>query len=218
MADKSEVIKSEGRAITIYSLILVVFGILLLLLVLNHKPLNTEIPYTIKLVEDSSAPDTVQYTWHVVVQEPVRMVELKYIAENLVEEAKAGSSFTALEILIYDYPEYIGHGYTLARVVYAPQGDWRKANTVEPGDYNQMSIQWDVRDKVWEKQLNQDEVLIWKAWQDYYEQLLARGTTADEDMINKVIADKYKLEPSAVAAIRLKQEYWRYSNFDYLTR
>jgi len=33
-----------------------------------------------------------------------------------------------------------------------------------------------------------------------------------------VIADRYEIEASSVNDIRLRQEYWRYSNFDYITR
>ncbi len=209
---------SGNRAIAIYCVMLIIFGIILLVIVHNQKPVNGSIPYTIERAEGSSTPDAVQYTWHVVVQEPVRIKDLKYIAEKLIEEAQAGSSFNALEILIYDYSEYIGHGYTLGRVIFAPQGDLRKASTVKAGDYDQMSIQWDMREKIWENQLSPDEVVVWKAWHDHYQEHVAQGITPDKNLVNKAVADIYKLEVSDVTDILLKQEYWRYANFDYITR
>ncbi|KUG03509.1 hypothetical protein ASZ90_019071 [hydrocarbon metagenome] len=216
--EEKQAVKPELRVFVIYVLILLAIGSLLLVMLLNQKPVNISIPYTIELVEDSSTPDAIQYTWHVVVQEPVRILDLRYTAERLIEEAQAGSSFNALEIMIYDYPEYIGYGYTLARVVFAPEGDLRKANTIKPGDYDQMSIQWDLREKIWEKQLSQDEVVIWKAWQDYYSEQAVKEAMPDKNLISEVIADTYNMEPSDIDAIRLKQEYWRYANFDYITR
>lgn len=218
MEEKQSTLRSEPRVLATYFLMLLVLGIALLVMVLNQKPVNESISYTIELVEDTSTADAVQYTWHVVVEEPVRIKELRYIAEGLVGEAQGGSRFNALEIMVYDYYEYIGHGYTLARVIVAPHGDPRKANTINAGDYDQMSIQWDLREKIWEKQLTQDEVAVWKAWQDYYAAQVGQITTADKNQVSKVIADRYKLDAYQVEDILLKQEFWRYDNFDLLTR
>ncbi len=218
MEEKQSAFRSEPRVLAVYLIILLALGIALLVIVLNQKPVNASISYTLELVEDTSTPDAIQYTWHVVVEEPVRIKELRYIAERLVGEAQGGSNFNALEIMVYDYSQYIGHGYTLARVIFAPQGDLRKANTINTGDYDQMSIQWDLRDKIWEKQLTQKEVAVWKAWQDYYAAQVGQGTTPDKNRVSQVIADRYKLDAYQVEDILLKQEYWRYDNFDLLTR
>ncbi len=218
MEKKHTAVKSESRVIMIYFLILMVFGILLLVIVLNQKPVNVSIPYTVKLVEDTSTPEVVQYVWHVVVQESARTSELKYIAEQLIGEAKRGTSFNALVIMMYDYPEYIGYGFTLGKVVFAPEGDTRKANTVNTGDYDKMSLQWDLREKDWNKQLTVDEAAIWKAWHEFYESQSADGIVPDKSLVNTVIADKYNLQLSNLNNILLKQEYWRYNNLSYITR
>jgi CO dehydrogenase/acetyl-CoA synthase epsilon subunit len=139
-------------------------------------------------MQDISTADAAIYQWHVVIQEPVRIKDLKYLAEKMIQEAQTGPSFSALEILIYDYPEYIGYGYTLARIVFAPQGNLRLANTVRAGDYEQMSIQWDVREKIWENRLSQEQVEIWKAWQDCYEEESRKGTILDQDSIDEIVA------------------------------
>ena len=87
MEEKQSAFRSEPRVLAVYLIILLALGIALLVTVLNQKPVNASISYTIELVEDTSTPDAIQYTWHVVVEEPVRIKELRYIAERLVGEA-----------------------------------------------------------------------------------------------------------------------------------
>jgi hypothetical protein len=81
-----------------------------------------------------------------------------------------------------------------------------------------MSIQWDLREKIWENRLSREEVLVWKDWQDYYDEESKGGKAPDKSSIDEIMAAKYGWEPTQVYDIRLKQEYWRYANFDYLTR
>jgi hypothetical protein len=217
---RTQVTKIQAKlpSIVIYLLVLAILAFLLALMVVAEEPVNQDVDYSLELMQDISTADAAIYQWHVVIQEPVRIKDLKYLAEKMIREAQAGPSFNGLEILIYDYPEYIGYGYTLARIVLAPQGNLRLANTVRAGDYEQMSIQWDVREKIWENRLSQEQVEIWKAWQDCYEEESRKGTILDQDSIDEIVAAKYELDPAQVYDIRLKQEYWRYANFDYLTR
>ncbi|NLO21712.1 MAG: hypothetical protein GX119_06885 [Syntrophomonadaceae bacterium] len=210
--------KAKLPVVIIYLFFLAILSFLLILMVIKEKPVNQDLVYSLELVEDSSTADAIIYTWQVVIEEPVRTKDLRYLAEKMIHEAQAGPSFNGLEILIYDYPEYIGYGYTIARIIFAPQGNISQANTVKAGDYKQMSIQWDLRQKIWEKRLGREQVLVWKAWQDYYREESRGGKIADKSSIDEIVADKYGLEPTQVYDIRLKQEYWRYANFDYLTR
>jgi hypothetical protein len=217
---RTQVTKIQAKlpSIVIYLLVLAILAFLLALMVVAEEPVNQDVDYSLELMQDISTADAAIYQWHVVIQEPVRIKDLKYLAEKMIQEAQTGPSFNGLEILIYDYPEYIGYGYTLARIVLAPQGNLRLANTVRAGDYEQMSIQWDVREKIWENRLSREEVLVWKDWQDYYDEESKGGKAPDKSSIDEIMAAKYGWEPTQVYDIRLKQEYWRYANFDYLTR
>jgi len=218
MEEKPGETNSSPWVFKLYIVLILVLVVILTMMVVSQRPADVSVPYSIELIEENLGSEGIQYTWHVVVKDQVRIKDLRPLAERLIEEAKKGDSFNALEILVYDYPEYIGHGYTLARIIFAPQGDLRKASLVEVGDYDKMSIQWDLREKIWDNQLSQNEVTIWKAWQVYYNEQLGQGLIPDKSQLDKVIADRYEIEAASVNDIRLRQEYWRYSNFDYITR
>ena len=82
------------------------------------------VDYRVAQKDDVSFENVKRYCWQIVVNEQVNVEQLKEIAKQVVEKAKGDKDFNALSIGFYDYEEFIGHGYVLGSVNYAPEGDW----------------------------------------------------------------------------------------------
>lgn len=172
----------------------------------KNKPTKS-IRYEIIEKNDISYKGAKRYSWEVVVKNIKDTNELKELSREIVELAKE-EEFNAIAICFYDYEEYVGHGYTLGRVEYAPGGDWEKANTVQAGDYENMDYKFDLRKKNWDKQLTEEEVKIYKSWKDLYERKLTEDVLVDEDEVKKEISIKYNISEEEVYNIMIKQMMW----------
>jgi len=185
-------------------------------------PPITEAPvaYHVETKEDISMANAKRFAWYVVVEEPATSEQLKAVAENAVERAKAEVKFNAIMIFMYDYAEFVGYsGYTLGRATFAPGGDWSQAASVDAGDYDKMSFSWDLKEKDWSKQLTPQEAEVWAAWQEAIAKVWASYTEAeladpktmpDEKKITNQIADEFGMSPEEVDAVLLKQLSWCY--------
>ena len=69
--------------------------------------------YEVAQIEEVHFANVKRYVWHVVVTEPATKDELKAVVQAVVDEAKKADKFNALAVGLYDYADYIGHGYTL---------------------------------------------------------------------------------------------------------
>ena len=165
--------------------------------------------YKIAKVEELHFSNVKRFAYEVVVKEQTGVDDIKLIAEEVLKKAKKDTPFNALSIGFYDYEEYIGHGYSLGKTEFAPQGDWSKADTVKTADYAKMQFNWDFTEKDWDKRLTQDEVVIWKAWKDTY--YSKDNNNANEDDVTKAIADQFKISAEDVKSILTKQSQWVYN-------
>lgn len=167
-----------------------------------------------KVIEknDISTGNAKRYGWEVVVEEPVTVEQLKELAKKIVEEAKTDKKFNALVIGFYDYVEFIGYGYTLGKVEYAPNGDWGKANTVSAGEYDKMDYKFDLREKDWTKQLTKEEAKIFKAWHELYVSKATNIILPDESEITMEIAKQFNIEEDEVYQIMIKDSIWMFDN------
>lgn len=156
---------------------------------------------------DVSYGNVKRYDWLVVITEQVTKKQLEAVAIQITEQAMNEIKFNALSIGFYDYEEYIAQGaYTLGSVVFAPQGDWGKADTVNSGEFDKMLYNMEaLRDKNWDMQLTQEEVKLYKAW---YDLLDLKGDTVEESEIDEEIAKQFEMEKEEVEAIIMKQIMW----------
>jgi len=162
--------------------------------------------YRIIEVEDLSFSNVTRFNCQVVIDEPVEPEDIKQLAEFIVEEAKTTDSFNALSIMFYDYEEYIGFGYTLGKVEFAPGGEWSKANTVNAGDYHLMRYKYDLRPKDWSTQLTPQEVRAWREWEDTFDRLF------DEEAAFAHIQKEFGLSREKAESIVNKQISWTFQN------
>lgn len=142
--------------------------------------------------------------WEVVVEEKVSIEALQDLSKELIEQAKKEEKFNAIVIGFYDYEEYIGTGYTLGKVEYAPDGDWSKANTVRAGDYKKMDYKYNLMAKDWDMQLTKKEVSIYKEWKD----LLEANEELEEDVATKEVAERNDITTKEVDDILFKWVMW----------
>lgn len=173
--------------------------------------------YEVAAVSDMSYGSVQRFVWHVLVHEPVTPKDLRLISEELVETAKLQDPFNALSLMYYDHEAFIGrgyvlgHGYTLGRADFAPNGDLTQATSVDPGDYGPMSFTWHLRTKDWSQQLTPEEAEVWAAWADamrsFHENYDGEDDVEEEDVYN-AIAARFDLDPDEVYAIVQKQYAW----------
>lgn len=174
-----------------------------------------DIDYFIAEKEDISMADTNRYNWNVVIKNSVTPEQIKFVSKEIIESAKKEYDFNALTLMFYDYEEYIGHGYTLGKTTFAPDGEWAKANTVNAGNYDSMEYVFELRNKNWDIQLTQKEVEIWSEIQKEYD--IAYENTAateivDEDKIHQKVADTFNISKEKVSEIHFKKGTWDFND------
>lgn len=175
-----------------------------------------DIDYFIADKEDISMADTTRYNWNVVIKDPVTPEQMRFVSKEIIESAKQNFDFNALTLMFYDYEEYIGHGYTLGKTIFAPDGEWAKANTVNTGNYDSMEYVFELRNKNWNIQLTQKEVEIWSEIQKEYD--IAYENTAateivDEDKIHQKVADTFNISKEKVSEIHFKKGTWDFNDY-----
>lgn len=125
--------------------------------------------------ENDNNNNIVRYGFNVVVHEEVSTEELKAISKEIVELEKGYSdinAFNAISINFYDYEEFtsgISSVPPLGVVVYAPNGEWSEADTVNAGDYESMEYSSELKEKNWDNQLTEEEIEIYSYIQEEYE-------------------------------------------------
>jgi hypothetical protein len=166
------------------------------------------VAYEVVKKEDISIGNVKRYSWEVVVKEPASIDQLKAIASEVIERAKDDKDFNALVVSFYDYAEFIGNGYVLGKVEFAPDGDWAKADTVETGEYDKMEYVYNLKEKDWSKQLNSDEVEIFKSTNELFYSKVTPSFTPDESDIYEEIAKQFNTDKEEVDRIMMKQITW----------
>lgn len=170
---------------------------------------TASVDYEIIEKEDISVEAAKRYSYDVVIKEKVNVKELEDISKEIVEKIKEEEKFNAVVIWFYDYKEYIGEGHTLGKTTYAPEGDWAKADTVSPGEYEKMDYNYELMEKDWSKQLTKEEAKVYKAWHNLYQSKAKDDDLPDEDKIDTEIAKKFDISSEEVNKIMKKQLIWQ---------
>lgn len=162
--------------------------------------------YTIVEQNDFSIAGATRYSYEVVVNEKVTTEDLKKLSEFIVENAKNEHNFNALHIVYNDYKEFIGLGSSLGIVEFAPEGDWGKANTVAPGEYDNMQFSYSLKEKDWNKRLTKEEVAVFKKWNE--ERHL--DNESEDNVIDSKVSKELNLDVEKIKRIVMKQLTWMY--------
>lgn len=174
-----------------------------------------DVDYFIADKEDISMADATRYNWNIVINDPVTPEQMKFVSKEIIESAKQDYKFNALTLMFYDYEEYIGDGYTLGKTTYAPDGEWAKASTVNPGNYNSMEYVFELKNKNWDIKLTQKEVEIWSEIQKKYAIAYENADAneiVDEDEIHQKVADKFNMSKERVSDIHIKKGTWHFND------
>jgi hypothetical protein len=109
------------------------------------EEVEIEVPqYEIVEAGDLNFAKAVRLEYYVVPELDVTEEEIKLIADDIVDSAKESEKFNAIVIWFIDDARQIGNGYTIAKVEYAPEGDWSKAADVKSGDYDTHEYVYDI--------------------------------------------------------------------------
>lgn len=163
--------------------------------------------YTIAARQRTSEDEFIRYTYDVIVHGQPDVEALQAISRNVMDEVTAHDTFQAALIRFYDHEAYIGTESPLGEAVFAPEGDWSLADTVQPGAYEEMTFGWQLKHKEWDAQLSAEEARVWKAWNRVYK----AEQSDDPDLkakVTRTISSKYDWDPETVQQIVLKQSVW----------
>lgn len=101
----------------------------------------TEVPdYTIARTEDLSFANAVRTQYRVVVPGEPTETDLRAVVDDVIAKAKEDKPFNAVSFGLFASEDEIDGAYTLGAAELAPDGQWDKADTVEPGDYDAMKL------------------------------------------------------------------------------
>lgn len=170
--------------------------------------------YEIVEIEDISIGVIKRYCLHVLVNQEANIEQLKILSKKITENFKKEKSFNALVLGFYDYKEYVGFGYILGKVEYAPFSDWAKASDVKAGEYSTMDYKFDLREKDWSKRLTQEEVDIYKYWHELYQSKADLNSTdlPNEDLIDKEIMNRLNISKDKIDEVFQKQLMWMFDD------
>lgn len=169
--------------------------------------------FKVAKVEDVAVGATPRFEYRVVVSGRPTPQQLTRVAEAVFRKAQADQPFSALRIGFYDYSEYADREFTLGVVDYALDGDWAKAASLQPGDYESMEPKADLPTKDWSKQLSADEVKVWAVWRAEYDAAAKAigsdpGKAVDENSVTEKVAASTGKSADEVKAILIKQQVW----------
>lgn len=100
-----------------------------------------EVPaYTIARTEDLSFATVARTQYRVVVPGEPTEAELRAVVDDVIAKAKEGAPFNAVSVGLFASEDEIDGAYTLGVAELAPDGQWDKADTVDPGDYEAMKL------------------------------------------------------------------------------
>ncbi|WP_214746629.1 hypothetical protein [Exiguobacterium sp. s189] len=163
--------------------------------------------YTIEkrtpVVEDG----VTRYEYDVVVHGEPSTDELQSISHDVIEDVQQSDQFQAALLRFYDDAAYIGTEPPLGEAVFAPEGDYALADWVEPGQTDEMTFGWQLREKEWSTKLTEKEIQIWTLWQEQY----TKQDPDDPDVkskVTRIVSDEYDFDPKMVQQTVLKQHVW----------
>ena len=142
-----EKIEPKIKKLIILSITLLVIAFILMIIIgtiynsMNPNRINNEqkdIPhYTIADEEDLSYSNVIR--WQIRATTPIDNLtqeQIKNIAGDIVKRVKEERKVNAISIFLYYEGDDIYYMYTIARIDYAPYGDWSRADEVKTGDYS----------------------------------------------------------------------------------
>ncbi|MCT4785171.1 hypothetical protein ACFQO8_11100 [Exiguobacterium aestuarii] len=172
----------------------------------EHVSMSEEI-YTIEERSPVQDDGVTRYVYDVVVHGEPSTDELQSISHDVIDEVRQSDQFQAALLRFYDDAAYIGTDPTLGEAVFAPEGDYALADWVEPGQTDEMSFGWQLREKEWSTKLTDKEIQIWALWQEQY----TKQDPDDPDVkskVTRIVSNEYDLDPKAVQQVVLKQHVW----------
>lgn len=164
--------------------------------------------YQIIEVDDVSIGNIKRYSLSVIT-EPAEEQTIKLIATTIIEDLKIQKPFNSIYIYFNDRNEYFGQGYSLARVLYAPNGEWGEAMNVKPGDYSTMKLAYDIKEKNIEERPTSEEAKLYKYWNDVYDGMDTNPESfPNEDFVTQIVAEHFNINADEVNSIYTKVVIW----------
>jgi|GEM_PF-4765308 hypothetical protein len=105
--------------------------------------------YEIAKKEDTSIGGVVRYSLRIVVPKGAEQEDIKAISEDIKQKMVEESSWKVrvLVMFFYDRAEDINEPYTVARAIWAPDGEIGKGIEVEEGNYWRHQFKYDLNEK-----------------------------------------------------------------------
>lgn len=175
---------------------------------ISTSTIATNINYTVAKKEDFSTGTAKRYVWKVVVKDELNLSELEQLSYKVIEEAKSDIPFNALSVLLYDRIEYIDGPYSLGEVIFAPFGNWAKADAIGIGKYEQMAYKYNLFEKDWTRKLTDEEIKVYDTYNKSMQSAYNSNQIPDETEVVNSTGEKFNLSQDEVKIILTKQINW----------
>jgi hypothetical protein len=163
----------------------------------------------------------------VYVEAPASVADLKEIGDRVIEKAKNDTPFNALEIEFVRHPNK-NTPVTNGQIVFAPNGEWGKARSVDTGQYGEMDHVYEYLEpvkaensqskfgltvkqrKILYKEVAKAEQIAWKKAENKYPTTNVDPQTYDEnidkfDVLESKLVRRYRRQIAEKYDITLDQ-------------
>ncbi len=169
----------------------------------TNKNFLTDIDYKIIKVDDISYKEVKRYNIKVVISNnPATKAQVKAISNKIINDYRIKEKADAVSILYYFNKDQVDGAYTLAKVEWAPNGDWEQSDLKknQKTTYQFTNFIDQVRKNeptVLEREINQ-------AMKDKWYELSENNSDITDEDVAKILAPKYNKTVAEMLEIRRK--------------
>jgi len=169
--------------------------------------------YQVIMKEDVSAFGSVRISVAATTGFPLTKDQARAVMDAIIKEVIDDSEVNAVVVFLYDWPELVNGGYTLAKATFAPDGDWGSAGEVETGDYSRHETVYEFTPKMDDPQAaladrpSQREAQMCGAWDEAAQEYSPWGEL-DDQAIAEIVAPSFGVSPEEVLDAVRKCVYW----------
>ena len=162
--------------------------------------------YQIVEIEDVSFSKIKRYSVRIRVENILKSKEIESISQQIIEELKVSKSCNAITLFFY-LPDSDTNGlYTAGKAVWAPYGDWSRANEVKTGDYKKHKLLLFPGNAVGldSEKIKVKGIAKEKKKKIFFDLVATQDSGVDDNEAFIVIAKKYGIEVDIIKKIAME--------------
>ncbi len=168
---------------------------------------NGVIPeYQVVEIEDVSFPSVKRYTVRVRVDSVLTSSELELVSRRIIEELEVTKPHNALWIGYYLPDSDTDAAYTAGKAVWAPDGDWGKADESPTGNYSKHKLSLSIGNAtgIEKEEVEVSGLALDKRKKIFFDLVAAQDRGVGDSEAYGIIAEQYNVDESTVRKIAVE--------------